>query len=142
MKNAARLQQRLRESDERCESLQRENESLQSQIASLRAEFATFRRDYEALAETTRAVVGERDLLKNRVAELEVANKRLVDMLWGRRSERRSDSPDQMQLAVDSPYLLDLLPDRWASAHPASVPGLSRTLGSLGWRGKGVYDSF
>jgi transposase len=26
-------------------------------------------------------------------------NKRLVDMLWGRRSERRSDSPDQMQLS-------------------------------------------
>jgi transposase len=38
-------------------------------------------------------------LLQKRVAELEVANKRLVDMLWGRRSERRSDSPDQMQLA-------------------------------------------
>jgi len=24
-------------------------------------------------------------------------------------------------LTIDSPYLLDLLPDRWASAHPASV---------------------
>ena len=24
-------------------------------------------------------------------------------------------------LAIDSPYLLDLLPDRWASMHPASV---------------------
>ena len=62
-------------------------------------EFATFRRDHEALIDATRVLVGERDLLQKRVTELEVINKRLVDMLWGRRSERRSDSPDQMQLA-------------------------------------------
>jgi len=86
-----RLKQRLRESEQR-------NAALEKEMASLRAEFGTFRRDYEALAETTRAIVGERDLLRNRAAELEVANKRLVDMHWGRRSERRSDSPDQMQL--------------------------------------------
>jgi transposase len=92
MDDVTLLQQRLRESEERCEA-------LQNQVTSILAQFATFRHDYEALAETTRAVVGERDLLKKRVAELEVANKRLVDMLWGRRSERRSDSPDQMQLA-------------------------------------------
>ena len=94
-----RLRERLRESERRNEALQSENASLQSQIASLRAEFGSFRRDYEALAEATRAMTGERDLLQKRVAELEVVNKRLVDMLWGRRSERRSDSPDQMQLA-------------------------------------------
>jgi transposase len=92
MDDMARLQQRLRESEHR-------SEALQNQVTSILAQFATFRHDYEALAETTRAIVGERDLLKKRVAELEVVNKRLVDMLWGRRSERRSDSPDQMQLA-------------------------------------------
>jgi transposase len=92
MDEVALLQQRLRESDGR-------NEALQSEVASLRAEFATFRHDYEALADTTRVVAGERDLLQKRVTELEVMNKRLVDMLWGRRSERRNDSPDQMQLA-------------------------------------------
>jgi transposase len=91
MNDVARLQQRLRESEERCEA-------LQNQVASILTQFAAFRHDYEALAETTRAITGERDLLKKRVAELEVANKRLTDMLWGRRSERRSDSPDQMQL--------------------------------------------
>ena len=32
------------------------------------------------------------------MTELEAANNRLVDMLWGRRSERRSESPDQRQL--------------------------------------------
>src|SRR3990172_5114079 len=100
------LQQRLRESERRNEALQRENESLQSQITSLRAsfeqvvaEFATFRHDHEALIDATRVLTGERDLLQKRVTELEVVNKRLVDMLWGCRSERRSESPDQMQLA-------------------------------------------
>ena len=92
------LKKRLRESERRNAALQNENESLQSQIESLRTEFASFRNDQEALIDATRAMVGERDLLKDRVAELEVANKRLVDMLWGRRTERRSDSPDQMQL--------------------------------------------
>ena len=86
------LQQRLRESDGR-------NEALQNEIISLRAEFATFRHDHEALIDATRVLTGERDLLQKRITELEVVNKRLVDMLWGRRSERRSDSPDQMQLA-------------------------------------------
>ena len=92
MDDVALLQQRLQESERR-------NEALQNEIASLRAEFATFRNDYEALVDATRVLIGERDLLQKRVTELEVANNRLVDMLWGRRSERRSDSPDQMQLA-------------------------------------------
>jgi len=92
MDEVALLQQRLQESERR-------NEALQSEIASLRAEFATFRHDYGALIDATRILTGERDLLQKRVTELEVVNKRLVDMLWGRRSERRSDSPDQMQLA-------------------------------------------
>ena len=92
MDEVALLQQRLQESERR-------NEALQSEIAALHAAFATFRHDYEALVDATRILTGERDLLQKRVTELEVVNKRLVDMLWGRRSERRSDSPDQMQLA-------------------------------------------
>ena len=65
MKDVARLQQRLQESEQRCEA-------LQNQVTSILAQFTAFRRDYEALAETTRAVVGERDLLKKRVAEADV----------------------------------------------------------------------
>ena len=61
-------------------------------------EFAALRRDYEALVDATRIITGERDALRQRVAELEAANNRLVDMLWGRRSERRSESPDQRHL--------------------------------------------
>lgn len=93
------LQQRLRESEQRNEALQSQITSLSASLEQVVAEFAGFRRDHEALIDATRVLVGERDLLKKRVTELEVTNKRLVDMLWGRRSERRSDSPDQMQLA-------------------------------------------
>ena len=76
MDDVARLQQRLRESEQR-------NEVLQDEIASLRAEFASFRRDYEALIDATLVLASERDSLQKRVAELEAVNKRLVDMLWG-----------------------------------------------------------
>ncbi len=48
--------------------------------------------------DATRTITGERDLLRQRVAELEATNRRLVDMLWGRRSERRSESADQQHL--------------------------------------------
>ena len=50
------------------------------------------------MVDATRIITDERDALRQRVAELEAANNRLVDMLWGRRSERRSESPDQRQL--------------------------------------------
>ena len=50
------------------------------------------------LIDATRIITDDRDALRRRVAELEAANNRLVDMLWGRRSERRSESPDQQHL--------------------------------------------
>jgi hypothetical protein len=80
-------------------------EALSHELASLRAsqektlgELASLRRDYETLVDATRALTEDRETLLRRVAELEAANHRLVDMLWGRRSERRHDSPDQRQL--------------------------------------------
>jgi transposase len=89
--DAALLLKQLRESEKR-------NEALQSEVALLRAEFAAFRRDYEALAAATQVITDDRNSLRQRVAELEASNKRLIDMLWGRRSERRGESPDQRQL--------------------------------------------
>ena len=44
-------------------------------------------------AESTRLLMTDREALQLRVSELEVVNKRLTDMLWGRRSERRTDNP-------------------------------------------------
>jgi transposase len=98
------LRERLRESEQRNETLSRELASLRACLESVQEEFRTFRRDHEELVDATRTIVDERDALRRRVTELEAANNRLVDMLWGRRSERRSESADQLHLgfAADS----------------------------------------
>jgi transposase len=120
------LREQLRESEtrnaeSRCElaALAAENEALRLEQQSLRAsqqmlqdelpsrrepqskaeqELAALRHDYEALLNATQTITSERDTLRERVAELEAAHHRLVDMLWGRRSERRSESPGQQHL--------------------------------------------
>jgi hypothetical protein len=92
------LLERLLASEQRNEALCRELTSLRSSQERVLEEFAALRGDYEALADATRVVTSERDAFRQRVAELEVSNNRLVDMLWGRRSERRSESPDQQHL--------------------------------------------
>jgi transposase len=92
------LQEQLRQSEERNEARSREVASLRVTLNQVLDEFAAFRRDHEALVDATRIITAERDALRQRVAELEAANNRLTDMLWGRRSERRNESPDQRQL--------------------------------------------
>jgi transposase len=87
----ALLLEQLRESEQR-------NEELRASQQRVLEEFASFRSDYEALVDATRIITSDREALRQRVAELESANNRLVDMLWGRRSERRSESPDQQHL--------------------------------------------
>ena len=96
------LRERLRESEQRNEALSREVASLRATLNHVLEEFAAFRRDHEALVDATRIITAERDTLRQRVAELEAANRRLVDMLWGRRSERRNESPDQLHLGFDA----------------------------------------
>ncbi|MBN1488804.1 MAG: IS66 family transposase [Phycisphaerae bacterium] len=85
------LQRQLRASEQR-------NEELQRSMQQVLQEQQALRRDHDALVDATRSIVNERDSLRKRVAELEAANNRLVDMLWGRRTERRSESPDQQHL--------------------------------------------
>jgi len=87
----ALLLEQLRESEKR-------NEELRASQQRILEEFASFRSDYEALVDATRVITSDREALRQRVTELEAANNRLVDMLWGRRSERRSESPDQQHL--------------------------------------------
>jgi transposase len=86
-------------------ALQADQQGLQQDLPSRREcqgqateELAALRHDYQSLAEATQVITRERDALRERVAELEAAQKRLVEMLWGRRSERRTESPDQLQL--------------------------------------------
>ncbi|MEZ6151396.1 MAG: transposase [Pirellulaceae bacterium] len=76
--------------------LRADNESSRLVIAQMRADNESLLREsnslksqYLALSQTVSNVVAERDALKQKVLELEAANKKLTDMLWGRRSERR-----------------------------------------------------
>jgi transposase len=92
------LPEQLRQSEERNATLLREMASLRATLDQALQEVAALRSDYEALVDATRIITEERNTLRQRVGELEAANKRLVDMLWGRRSERRRESPDQRHL--------------------------------------------
>ena len=61
-------------------------------------ELAAARHDYAALVDASQVLTRQNQALQERIAELEAVNKRLVDMVWGRRSERRKDSPGQLPL--------------------------------------------
>ena len=83
-------------------------EPLREDNVALRQQLDTLRHDYEALLSSTQTLLDDRDKLQRRVDELEAINQRLVDMLWGRRSERRSLSPDQLSLDFgEEPTLSD-----------------------------------
>ena len=79
-------------------SLLQMNQQLQAENAAFRQPLETLRHDHEALVASTQTLMADREQLQRRVAELEAINQRLVDMLWGRRSERREFSPDQLLL--------------------------------------------
>ena len=72
-------------------ALRAENEALRGPYEALGRDYTALQTQYLALAQTINGVVAERDALKLKVAELEAVNKKLTDMLWGRRSERRVD---------------------------------------------------
>lgn len=94
--DATRLEEQLQEAKKLNEELRLQNESLRGDNESLR-------HDYESLAMSTQAVIDERRQLQQRVDELEATNKRLIDMLWGRRSERRTFSSAQLTLDFGEP---------------------------------------
>jgi len=79
-------------------SLRQHAAQLQAENGSLRQEVETLRHDHAALVEATQKLMADRDQLQRHEAQLEAINNRLVDMLWGRRTERREYSPDQMLL--------------------------------------------
>jgi transposase len=72
--------------------------TAQETIRRLAEELAAARHDYAALVDSNQVTLRQRDGLQERVAELEAANRRLVELVWGRRSERRQDSPGQLSL--------------------------------------------
>ncbi len=62
-----------------------ENEALHRDYTALNSQ-------YLALSQMIKSLIAERDSLRLKVQELEVSNRKLTDMLWGRRSERRLDA--------------------------------------------------
>lgn len=69
--------------------LRRENEAMRVPYEALQRDYAVLNAQYLSLSQTINGLVTERDELKKKVTELEASNKKLVDQLWGRRSERR-----------------------------------------------------
>ena len=97
----AQLQQALQLNQEltaRQASLLEVMASLREENATLQPQYETLRHDYEALLASTQTLLEDREKQQRRVEELEAINQRLVDMLWGRRSERRFVYPDQLLL--------------------------------------------
>ena len=80
------------------EELRERNASMEKTVDELRQENEKRNHDHEALLISTQTLIENRDKLQQRVEELEVINARLVDMLWGRRTERRIDDPNQQLL--------------------------------------------
>ena len=99
---ATHLQQALQLNDElrsQQASLLQMTQQVQAENAALRQQLETLRHDHEALVASTQTLMADREQRQRREAELEAINQRLVDMLWGRRSERREFSPDQLLLS-------------------------------------------
>ncbi|MFO0914363.1 MAG: IS66 family transposase [Pirellulales bacterium] len=71
---------------------------LRDDLVQVRRLYDLLQANQSSLEDTTSKVMSERDQLKDRVAELEAVNKKLVNMLWGRRSERRVPDPNQSLL--------------------------------------------
>lgn len=82
----------------------------------LRGSITALRGDYDALLDATNKVVEERDRQRMRIEELEAVNRRLTDMLWGRRSEKRSVSPGQGLLPFP-----EELPDAAPGEDPSTI---------------------
>ena len=92
------LREQLSQSEKHNEELCRELASLRASQDHVLKEFGALRGNYEALLDATQVITNDREALRQRMVELEAMNKRLVDMLWGRRSERRAESSDQPRL--------------------------------------------
>jgi len=71
-------------------SLRHINDASRADIELLRSALNTLQSDHVTLAKSTRVMMTDREALQLRVSELEAVNQRLTDMLWGRRTERRT----------------------------------------------------
>ena len=73
----------------------------------LRRAYEVAQHQLAALQETAQKLATECDQLRKETVELKAVNKRLVDQLWGRRSERRVPDPNQPLLPGAEDWLSD-----------------------------------
>jgi transposase len=101
------LQQQLDQQRQLNQQLQRDNAAAYQEIERLQAQLAIMQTDFRALMDSTEAVAKHRDQLEKLVAEVKATNKRLQEMLWGRRTERRTYALNQPLLpnfpGIDEP---------------------------------------
>lgn len=113
-------------------ALRSENEALRASYEARQRDYAALNTQYLTLAQSINSVIAERDVLKQQVAELEAPNRKLTDMLWGRRSERRLDA--SMSLLLD-------FGDDLRSLSTASTEVLGPEVIAASAAAQAVYDS-
>jgi len=77
---------------------QAELDLVREQLRNVKAENATLRADHEALVNASQTLAEDREKLRQRLEELEAVNKHLLNLVWGRRTERRTESSAQQYL--------------------------------------------
>jgi len=81
-------------------ALQQQCVTLGQQLAAAETARAQAQAELSTLTDAAQVLQEDREELRNKIAELQVAVDRLTNMLWGRRSEKRINS--------DQPTLFDL----------------------------------
>jgi transposase len=79
-------------------ALREENAMLRDQLTSSEAERSQVQAELSALTDASQVLREDRDELQSKVAELQATVNRLTDMVWGRRSEKRSYAEGQQTL--------------------------------------------
>ena len=91
MKDLQQLKETIDSLTQINDAMRADNDAMRASNEATRVEHVALNTQYLTLAQTINSTVSDRDALKLKVIELEAINKRLTDMLWGRRSERRVD---------------------------------------------------
>ena len=85
------------------DALKRECASLTEDLASTRMELAQSQAELKTLLDATYVLRDDREQLEAKNAELQAAVDRLTNMLWRRRSEKRSDKNQPKLSDLDLP---------------------------------------
>ena len=79
-------------------ALQQQCVTLGQQLATAESERSHAQAELSTLTDAAQVLQEDREQLRNKIAELQAAVDRLTNILWGRRSEKRSNSENQPTL--------------------------------------------